>query len=81
MSFEALVGLSISGPLAVLAGVAMIVWRRPLAAWYSRLFTTMYGKVGEPFAMVSTPLAVLLVGCFILAIGVFNLARLIVGLL
>lgn len=81
MSIEAMVGLSISGPLAILAGGSMIVWRRRFADWYSRLFTTMYGRIGRPFARASTPLAVSLVGCFILTIGMFNLMRLAFGFL
>lgn len=81
MSIEAIVGLSISGPLAITAGGSMVVWRRRVAEWYARLFTTMYGRIGRPFAQASTPLAVALVGCFILAIGMFNVVRLAFGLL
>lgn len=80
LSFEALVGLAVSAPLALGAGVAMIAWRKNVAAWYARVFDSMPRGSGSPFAKASTPRAVVLVVCFFVLIGAVNAIRLLTGL-
>ncbi|GAA2054247.1 hypothetical protein [Leifsonia soli] len=76
MTFEAIVGLAISAPLAIVVGAVMVVWRKRIAEWNRRFFATG-GDRYRPFVRASTPGSVAAVGCFILGIGVFNGARLI----
>jgi hypothetical protein len=80
MTPEAIIGLSLSAPVAIGSGIALVVWRKQFAAWYARIFSTMLGKLGEPFERASTPGRVVMVGCFAIAIGTYNAVRLILGL-
>jgi hypothetical protein len=80
MTLEATIGLAISAPAAVIAGVSLIVWRKRLSAWYVNMFSVI-GRVGAPFARAATSRTVALVGCAIVVIGLGNAARLAFGLL
>jgi hypothetical protein len=80
MNTDAIVGLAISTPLALMAGAGLIIWRKRVAEWYRNIFAAI-GRIGDPFAKAASPRTVALVGCGFMLIGLFNGARLLVWLL
>ncbi|MET3566272.1 hypothetical protein ABIC47_001757 [Leifsonia sp. 563] len=80
MTFEATIGLAVSASVALLSGAILIIWRNRIAHWYRNVFN-MAGSLGDPFAKAATPRTVAFVGWTAVAIGVFNAARLLIGLL
>ena len=79
MTTEAVIGLAISAPVAIIAGFVVIVWRKSVAQWYRDVFNRA-GRIGAPFANATTPKSMTLVGCGFLLVGLLNGARLTVGL-
>lgn len=80
MTSDAIIGLAISTPVALLAGVGVIIWRKRVAKWYRDIFGAL-GPIGGPFAKAARSRTVALVGCGFLLIGLFNGARLLVWVL